>query len=158
MFNLWRKKSFNKLENSSLFDETSFYQQFIKDLEGSKNEVIIESPYITSTKMGLLLPHLKKLLDKQVSVHILTKDPIEHDELIRYQATNEILKCVQLGVNVKLIRGGHHRKIAIIDRYILWEGSLNILSQANSQEIMRRIDNKKIANEMFRFLNFETIL
>jgi hypothetical protein len=47
----------------------------------------------------------------------------------------------------------HHRKLAILDREILWEGSLNILSQSRSREIMRRIKEKKYAQEMFNFLN-----
>lgn len=148
----------NSLTQSKLFNETSFYQQFTTDLGNCEKEVIIESPYITTTRMSVLLPHLKKLLNKQVKIHIFTKDPIEHDEMMRYQATNEILKCVELGINVKLIKGGHHRKLSIINRNILWEGSLNILSQTNSQEIMRRIENKGIANEMFEFLNFKNLL
>ena len=59
---------------------------------------------------------------------------------------------VQIGINIILLKGNHHRKLAIIDRSILWEGSLNILSFSNSQEIMRRIEDKELANQMFIFL------
>jgi len=60
--------------------------------------------------------------------------------MIRHQATNEILFCKELGINIILLRGSLHRKIAIVDRSILWEGSLNMLSHYNSQEIMRRLN------------------
>jgi hypothetical protein len=50
--------------------------------------------------------------------------------------------------------GNHHRKLAILDKKILWEGSLNILSQIYSREIMRRIDNQDLTLEMFNFLKF----
>jgi hypothetical protein len=60
-----------------------------------------------------------------------------------------------MGVQVLLCIGNHHRKLAILDRKILWEGSLNILSQNNSREIMRRIDNQNIAMEMFDYLKLE---
>jgi len=60
-----------------------------------------------------------------------------------------------LGVQVLLCVGNHHRKLAILDRKILWEGSLNILSQTHSREIMRRIDSSKLTGEMFKFLKLE---
>lgn len=43
-------------------------------------------------------------------------------------------------------------EMAILDRQVLWEGSLNILSQSNSREIMRRIQGEDHAQEMFEFL------
>jgi len=58
-----------------------------------------------------------------------------------------------MGVQTFLCSGNHHRKLAIIDRKILWEGSLNILSQNNSREIMRRIEGEAFATELFEFLN-----
>lgn len=44
------------------------------------------------------------------------------------------------------------RKIAVIDGRILWEGSLNILSQGNSREVMRRIESEELTKQMVRFL------
>jgi hypothetical protein len=55
-----------------------------------------------------------------------------------------------IGVEV-LYTGGHHRKLAIIDRQILWEGSLNILSQNESCEVMRRIESDELAMQMLQF-------
>jgi len=34
-------------ETSRLYDEKTFYQQFLKDIANAKTEVIIESPFIT---------------------------------------------------------------------------------------------------------------
>ena len=39
---------------SNLYDETDFYQRFITDLLGSTQEVIIESPFITTERMKML--------------------------------------------------------------------------------------------------------
>ncbi len=47
----------------------------------------------------------------------------------------------------------HHRKLAIVDREILYEGSLNILSQNASCEIMRRIESPKLAGDMLAYIN-----
>ncbi len=143
------------LATSILHDEHTFYQAFIHDLKRSKTEVIIECPFITSSRVEMLIPIFKGLLDRKVKIHIITRDPAEHDEFLKYQATNEILACYELGVKITMLKGNFHRKLAIIDRKIIWEGSLNILSQNSSREIMRRIESKKMSHEILRFLSFK---
>ena len=146
------------LLTSKLFDEKTFYKTFIQDLGECTKEVIIESPYITCSRMEIFKPVFKKLLNKKVKIFLITRDPIEHDEHIRHQAANEMLECKEMGVNIILLRGNHHRKLAILDRKILWEGSLNILSQTYSQEIMRRIESKELAKQMYNFLNLKRVI
>ena len=115
--------------NSRLFDQTDFYSKFTQDLKDCKYEVIVESPFITSSRIKSLYPTFKRLLAQNVHIHIITRDPIDHeDEFMRNQSTNEILYCDEIGINIVLLHGNHHRKTAILDRNILWEGSLNILS------------------------------
>lgn len=153
-----RKKHSDHLIKSQLFNEATFYKQFLKDLEYCRKEVIIESPYVTSSRMAVLIPVFQRLLHKGTKIHLLTRDPSEHEGDFRHQATNEVLICSDMGISVVLQKGLHHRKIAILDRQILWEGSLNILSHSRSKEIMRRIDGKQTAGEMFDFLNLNTVI
>jgi len=141
-----------------LFDETVFYNAFMADLKRCRKEVIIESPYITAFRMELLYPTVKDLLNRDVKIHIITRDPVEHEEFYRHQATNEILTCYEMGINIVTLRGHHHRKLAIIDRKILWEGSLNILSHTRSKEIMRRIEGEKWAEETLRFTKLNKLI
>ncbi len=143
---------------SQLFTERDFYKQFILDLQGCKREAVIESPYITTSRMERFYPIFEELLVRRVKIHVITRDQIDHTENIRHQATNEILYSKELGINIVLLTGNHHRKLAIIDRTILWEGSLNILSQNQSKEIMRRIEQEEIAKQMFSFLNLDKYL
>ena len=140
---------------SLLYDESTFYQAFMRDLSRCEKEVIIESPFITSSRMETLYPIFKRILDRGIKIHIITRDPIEHDEDIRYQATEEILKSSEMGINLILLRGYFHRKLAIIDENISWEGSLNILSQNNSKELMRRIEDKKTVKNLMKFLKLK---
>ena len=139
---------------TSLHDEKTFYQTFLKDLEGCKHEVIIESPFITTERMKLFEPNLRKLVDRSIKVFIITRDPNEHTNGYEDQSEAAIRLCEALGVQVLLCTGNHHRKLAIIDRSVLWEGSLNILSQTKSREIMRRLEGGGFAEDMFNFLNF----
>lgn len=143
------------IDQSSLFDEKTFYPTFLKDLLNCQNEVIIESPYITHERMKVLIPIFNDLLSRNVKICIITRDPREHTRSLAIQSEIEIQRFERMGVRTLLCPGSHHRKLAILDRKILWEGSLNILSQVNSKEIMRRIDSEALATEMFEFLNFE---
>lgn len=140
--------------NSRLFDETTFYKQFICDLKRSKSEVIIESPFITSARMKTYWPIFRKLYDRGVKIYIITRDPKEHNQGYEVQSESEIRKLEILGIQVLLCTGNHHRKLAIIDREILWEGSLNILSQIHSREFMRRLEGDGFATDLFKFLKF----
>ena len=141
------------LIRSQLFDEITFYPQFIKDLKSCRKEVIIESPYITSLRTGMLIKYFENLVNKKVKVYVMTRDPNDHDVTMKEQAETEIRRFETIGIQVLVTSNFSHRKLAILDRTILYEGSLNILSQSCSREIMRRIDSEAQAKECFRFVN-----
>lgn len=146
------------LASSGLFDEATFYKRFIADLSDCREEVIIESPFITTERMRGLRSVFEKLTKKGVKIYIITRDPREHSDGYEMQSEDEIRYFEALGVQVLLCVGNHHRKLAILDRKILWEGSLNILSQTHSREIMRRIENRELTMEMFNFLKLAKFL
>lgn len=160
MFSLFNRKkpSVSVPMTSELYDESTFYKKFISDLQKCSSEVIIESPYITINRIKSLFPVFELLIAREVNVYIITRDPSEHNDTLSPQSEAVIQLFEQLGVQVLLCKGNHHRKLAILDREILWEGSLNILSQTKSREIMRRIPEKQLTLQMFNFLKFERIL
>lgn len=143
---------------SELHDENTFYFAFIYDLELAKEEIIIESPYITTERMRFLKPSFEKLLKKGVKIYIITRDPKEHGEFMEVQSEDAICWCEQVGIQVLLCAGNHHRKLAMMDRKILWEGSLNILSQTKSREIMRRIEEENLVLKMLKFLKYNSFI
>lgn len=136
--------------NSSLFSQDTFYKAFISDLKNARNIVVIESPFITENRMVQLLPIFMSLQRRKVRIIVNTKPYEEHNPLLYKQALWAIDKMQTIGVEV-LLTVGHHRKLAVIDNDILWEGSLNILSQNDSCELMRRIRSKVLVNEMLKF-------
>ncbi len=146
------------MNNSSLHDEKTFYQTFLKDLEHCQDEIIIESPFITTERMRTFDRIFQKLLKQGVKIYIITRDPREHEEFMEPQSETAISWCEAVGIQVLLCVGNHHRKLAILDREILWEGSLNILSQTHSREIMRRIEDKEMTMGMFNFLKLKKFL
>ncbi len=143
---------------SKLFDQRTFYPAFRNDLVNCKQEVIIESPFITIERTRTLIPIFQLLLDRKVKIYVLTRDPKEHDEYLEAQSEEQIRQFEQMGVQVFVCKDNHHRKLAILDRKILWEGSLNILSQNYSHEIMRQIEGQESARDMFEFLHWGRLI
>lgn len=146
------------LPASRLYDETTFYPAFLKDLQKCQSEVIIESPFVTNRRLAELFPALKKLKGRGVRVAIVTKDPREHEkDYCREDAIDALASLQRLGIQV-IYANDHHRKVAILDRKVLYEGSLNILSQYDSREIMRRIESVAMSWQLVRFIGADRLL
>lgn len=150
MFRLFsRTTDAQGLCTSRLFDSKTFYKTFTGDLRYAKRRVYIESPFITKRRIEELLPIIEGLRYREIEVVVNTRCPDEHDGEYVGQAADGIHAMQELGVRV-LYTVKHHRKLAVIDD-VLWEGSLNILSQNDSCEVMRRIVSSVLAEEMLRF-------
>ena len=143
--------SSSDLLTSKLYDESTFYAAFERDLRVCRQEAIIESPFATSRRLTTLMPIFRDLRSRYVRITVNTRDPEENDDYMRDEARFVISKLSYLGVRV-LYTTRHHRKLAILDRKVLYEGSLNILSQNSSCEVMRRIESVPLAWQMARFV------
>jgi len=151
------KTSTSGLTTSQLFDHVTFYDSFLKDISQAKEQVIIESPFLTTRRVSMILPALVRLKRRGVKIVINTRDSLEQEGHMRSEAELSIKLLQSAGMSI-LFTGGHHRKLAIIDREVLWEGSLNILSQNDSCEIMRRTASARIAEDLISFIKLEAYL
>ncbi len=139
-----------------LSDENTFYYRFERDLSQAKHEVIIESPYITVPKLRNLKQAFESLMERKLACFIITRHPEEHESFMAEQSEAGIQFFERIGVQVFMSKT-HHKKIAMIDRRIVWKGSLNILSHKNSREFMEREDDEKKAKELFAFLKYDHV-
>ena len=153
MFSLFGKSKAagTDLMQSELFNEVSFYGAFMRDIKTAKDCVVIESPFLTEKRACYLAATFRKLTQKGVSIRVNTRNPRHHDKLLEIQAWKAIRVLRDQGVKVRFFDDMRHRKLAIIDKQILWEGSLNIISQAASKEIMRRTNSRVLAEQMATF-------
>jgi len=130
---------------------------FTRDIRHARKQLIIESPFITTKRVQMLLPFFEKLRKRGVHIVINTRNPEEHDEIYQAQATEAIALFQTLDI-VVLFTARHHRKLAIIDNEIVWEGSLNILSFSDSCEIMRRITSSEDATALINFIKLDRFI
>lgn len=149
--------SFGTSASSRLFDNETFDRTFLKDVYSCRSTLLIESPFIRLNRVLDLMPVFERLRRKGVKVVVNTRPPEEHDDEYEQQATEAISLLQSMDVEV-LFTIKHHRKIAIIDREIFWEGSLNILSYYDSCEIMRRTVSAAEAESLIRFIGLNKYL
>jgi hypothetical protein len=151
------KSTSSDLLTSSLYNEQTFYKAFLRDLNSCMGEAVIESPFITSNRVASLLPIFEKMRSRQVKITVNTRHPAEHEAPYDTQAWRAVERMQDMGIEV-LFTGGHHRKLVILDRKILWEGSLNVLSQNDSCEVMRRIESVELTSQMISFVKLDKFL
>lgn len=154
MFSIFKRNIDDSLPSSSLFNEHDFYKAFSKDIRQASSHVMIESPYITNRRANEFTNLLRKL-NKSLKITIYTRNPYHHDGNLIKESLEGIKTLRSAGVRVVTCNDMRHRKLAIIDKNILWEGSLNMLSQNGSREIMRRTNSSKMCRKMEQFIGLK---
>ena len=139
-------------QTNNLYNESTFYRAFIRDLSTAKKEVIIYSPYVTKFRSNFFKQTIEKLRERNVDVFIFTRPLDEYKSVMQPQIQCALKRYEELGVWIFYPGRYIHEKVAIIDREILWEGSLNILSHRASNEMMRRTSNKDSATEVMSYI------
>lgn len=146
-------KKLHEMQKLHLFNEKTFYRAFVDDMLNAKKEIIIYSPFISKFRSEFFSDTLKKLRRRNICVFIFTRPIEEHDYLMRTEIKLALKDYEELGACITYLPGYIHAKVAIIDREILWEGSLNILSQRESKEMMRRTADEDIAMQIMSHLD-----
>jgi hypothetical protein len=141
-------------DSSKLYDQDTFYTAFKRDLKRCRRELIIESPFITARRMNALMPFFARLRKRGVSIIVNTRNPAEHNGDYYYQSLDAVTTMQAIGITI-LYTVGHHRKLAVIDREMFYEGSLNILSYSDSCEIMRRIVSSSETEMLIKFIGIK---
>ena len=122
-----------RMPSSSLFNERTFYANFLRDLRRANKHVVIESPYLTERRALYYTPIFQALSKRGVRVTIHTRHFHYHDANMRIQAEKATQALSRTGAQIYTFNDLRHWKIAAIDNAILWEGSLNVLSHNRKQ-------------------------
>lgn len=143
---LWRKTM-----NSTIYTAEAFWPAFIDDLNKAQGHVLIQSPFLSYNRIRELSSHFSDLSNRGVAICVFVQQPMNFKSQKAPRATEEETTEVRyfkencerlrkLNVHVNVLRE-IHAKLATIDDKYLWEGSLNVLSYANTKEHMRRFDS-----------------
>jgi phosphatidylserine/phosphatidylglycerophosphate/cardiolipin synthase-like enzyme len=86
-------------------------------------------------------------LDHNVKTIIMTRPYEDFKETDRLILQNTLDALKNEGINL-LFKSNIHQKFAVIDRRIVWYGSINLLSFGSAEESIMRLENSNIANEL----------
>ena len=139
---------------NSIFDSQNYFDIFEKDVVSASKSIVISSPSFSFKKVNWLCAESVHLQLRGVSVVVLTLDPEDYPEDGRDQHKSHIEHLISSGVNV-IPRHKYRERFAIIDKSLVWYGSMTLLSNEKDDDSLMRINNPAVAEELLEFAVFE---
>ena len=143
-----------KQSANAIFDSETYQPVYIKDLQEARQTIIISSPVISGPKVHELIRALKDRQLEGVSITIVTWHPDAYGfgDAGYWMQLHEEMR--QAGFYMKIAEETCER-FAIMDREIVWYGSMNLLGKASIEDSIMHVPSKKIAEELME-LTFGT--
>ena len=118
-----------------IFNGSAFRQPFLADLNNAKRSVIISSPKLYKAARNILVDRLCALVHNGIDVVIMAAAESESSEYLKAK-----------GLPVKIIPS-LSLCASIVDKSIVWYGSINVLGYVSEDDSMIRLENCSLANE-----------
>ncbi|WP_066374967.1 AAA domain-containing protein [Herbidospora mongoliensis] len=133
------------VEITDVHDELSFYETFAARLAEARSSIWLWAPWV-ATRVRSLLPALRDAVGRGVRVTVFVRDPGDNlqgkENYIAYLAELQAIVPAIVRVNVM------HQKIAVIDEQTVLLGSLNMLSQNWTREIVLTVRGGHFARKI----------
>jgi ssDNA-binding Zn-finger/Zn-ribbon topoisomerase 1 len=129
------------VEKTGVFDQTEFDAAFYSDLQNAKESIVIFSGFVTPSRVREIGERLRLKISEGVNIRCVTRPPKTNGSMSP-EITIQALDMLEgIGCVVDL-RAQIHQKVIIIDKTIVWHGSLNALSTNHrTDEVMTRLSN-----------------
>jgi len=141
----------------SVVTHEGFFPLLRGDLAEAKSRVVVFSAFITQRRLGDLASEVRACIDRGVRLYVVTMahEDRRKRELGEYRRLEAAL--AEWGAIV-VHKRNMHEKLIFIDDQILWEGSLNALSQSHTQEVMQRYRSESVFREFWRIAHVQELL
>lgn len=140
-----KEQTLNDSENAKIFSKDDYNSNFESDLLCAKNIIVISSPYLSKKETNQFVLTSAKVISNGIKIFIITK--LLSDES-KAKAQDELIKTMEnAGIQV-LIKENLSQKIAVIDKKVLWYGSVNFLGFSEQDDCCMRISSARIASEV----------
>ena len=126
------------------FDKDTYYKLFRDDIIHAHSEITISSPYVSSAGVERLIRDVLLCDKEKVSIKLITYSVEHYSEDIQGRIDTLHNKLVGSGVEIQYTEHISSR-YAVIDKEIIWYGSMNLLSSIKDDDDEMRIVNKDIA-------------
>ena len=132
---------------NAIYDIESYAEIYWRDIEEAISDVIISSPRLNNQKVNHLIALLGKRQELGVKVTIVTWHPDAYKygrDDVRMELMERLRKA---GFEIRLVEETCEH-YAVIDRNIVWYGSMNLLSKEDAEDNLMRVCSKEIAAEL----------
>jgi len=146
-YKLYQENPDEKQIVNAIFDADSYGEVYEQDLSEARIDIIISSPTLGKYKVRRMLKLLKERQELGVRVTIVTW----HPKAYRYGSETHRIELLEelrsAGFNIELVEE-HCERYAVIDRTIVWYGSMNLLSKDDLEDNIMRVVSRRIASEL----------
>jgi hypothetical protein len=132
-----------------IYGTQSFASVMRQDFECAKESILIVSPFIRKRRSENVLEWLQPAHAGGIAIRMVTRPPENYGA----EAGATVAACIahlrSAGMKVTE-RAAIHQKFVLIDKRIVWYGSLNLLSYGASEESLMRLASREVAAELER--------
>lgn len=139
---------------SQIYDGQDYFVPFTTDLSDAVAAILIVSPFLKMARIKAVLPILEKAVAAGVSVVVSTKPVGDYRPEQQAAVERSIALLAGSGVTVETHPALQHR-YAVIDRSVVWYGSIDYLSYSVKDANALRFENADIAGELLDLLSEE---
>lgn len=132
---------------NAIFDIDNYLDVYQKDLLTAEKEIIISSPAISGKKVYDMIHLLKEKQEAGIKVVIVTWKPdcYGYGDSTYWQELQEQMR--RAGFEMNLVED-YCEHYCIIDRLVVWYGSMNFLGKEDAEDNLMRVEDGKITNEL----------
>ncbi len=133
----------------TIFDEHSFLPVYRNDIVHAQREVLIVSPFVTKRRVMQMLQYFSAIVGIRVKITVITR-PVEDFSEKNKLALEQIFNLLKnVGINISF-KSNIHQKFAVIDKRLVWYGSVNLLSFGRAKESIMRLESPSIASKLMK--------
>ncbi|MFE2162611.1 AAA domain-containing protein [Streptomyces lydicus] len=121
------------VEVAEIDDERDFYRTFTEEIRHARQSLWLWAPWVAK-RVSSLLPELRQAADRGVRISVFIRD--DTDQLQKKPANQKLITDLRTVAHVVVPMNVMHQKIAVIDERTVMLGSLNVLSQSWTREVM----------------------
>jgi superfamily II DNA or RNA helicase len=127
-----------------IYDSTDYVEVFGSDVETAEKEIVVSSPYLSSSRVALLIQKLSIKVIDNIIITVITKPSAEYVESKQKSAEINIKRLLDSGIKVAEY-SDLHQIYAVIDQRVVWYGSINLLGASGNNDNAMRLDSPDIA-------------
>ena len=137
----------SKPDERFFYDSETYADVFRDDVVNAKAEVLISSPYVSVAGSERLLRAYAAMVNKGAKVSLTTYPSSHYSDDITDRIAKIHNKLMMAGI--ELLFADHiPSKYAVIDKEILWYGSMNLVSNIREDDDEMRIVNGSVAKAL----------